>query len=161
MTTLYHQPDPYRAAQPAAAQSNPASRVVDTLARTIYGEARGELVRGKEAIAAVIINRVRRARERGGHYWWGADIEAVCTKPYQFSCWNVSDPNRAKIEAVGAHNRAFQNCLRVARRAVNGTLRDHTKGATHYHVRGLFPPWARGKPACAEIGRHQFYNNIE
>jgi len=35
---------------------------IDILARTIYGEARGEPVRCKEAVAAVILNRVRRAR---------------------------------------------------------------------------------------------------
>ncbi len=138
-----------------------ADRTVDVLARTIYGEARGELVRGKEAVAAVVINRVRRARARGGQFWWGNDIESVCLKPYQFSCWNPGDPNRSKIEAVGRDNRVFQSCLRVARRAVSGTLKDPTGGATHYHVNSIFPPWARGKAACAEIGAHHFYNDIE
>ena len=36
---------------------------VDILARTIYGEARGESVRGKEAVASVVMNRVNRARK--------------------------------------------------------------------------------------------------
>ncbi len=138
-----------------------ANSAIDTLARTIYGEARSELVRGKEAVAAVIINRVRRARDRGGHYWWGADVEAVCRRAYQFSCWNPSDPNRAKIEAVRSDSHAFRNCLRVARRAVRGTLKDPTAGATHYHTAHVAPPWARGRAPCAEIGAHLFYNDIE
>lgn len=135
-------------------------RDVDILARTIYGEARGELARGKEAVAAVIMNRLRRGRERQG-YWWGDSVETVCTKPWQFSCWNSGDPNREKILAAGADSRVFQACLRVARRALAGKLADPTGGATHYHTRAVRPPWARAKTPSAEIGEHQFYNDIE
>jgi len=132
----------------------------EILARTIYGEARGELVRGKEAVAAVIMNRVRRAIERGG-YWWGTTLQEVCLRPWQFSCWNENDPNRAKIEAVGRDNRNFQSCLRIARRALAGTLKDPTGGATHYHVKSTTPPWARDHTPTADIGNHRFYNTIE
>ena len=138
-----------------------ASDDVDILARTIYGEARGELVAGKVAVACVILNRVRRARARSGRYWWGATVRDVCLRAWQFSCWNVNDPNRAKIETVGPDNRNFQTCLRVARRAIAGTLRDTTHGATHYHNRAVNPPWARGRAPVSEIGGHLFYNNIE
>ena len=133
---------------------------IEVLARTLYGEARGELVRGKEAVAAVVMNRVRRAKERGG-YWWGSSAEEVCLRPWQFSCWNESDPNRARIEAVGKDNRNFQSCLRIARRALAGTLKDPTGGATHYHAKGMTPPWARDRKPSAEIGHHRFYNTIE
>jgi len=136
-------------------------RDVDVLARTIYGEARGELVRGQEAVAAVVINRVRRARARNGRYWWGSSIEEVCLKSWQFSCWNSNDPNRQKIETVTADTEIFQTCLRVARRAVSGTLKDPTSGATHYHVTGLQPAWSRRRAPSAEIGNHQFYNDVE
>ncbi len=138
-----------------------ADRDVEVLARTIYGEARGELVRGQEAVAAVVLNRVRRARDRGGRYWWGSSIEEVCRKAWQFSAWNPNDPNREKVENVTADNRIFQTCLRVARRAVSGTLKDPTYGATHYHVKGVQPAWSRRRAPCAEIGRHQFYNDVE
>lgn len=133
---------------------------IDVLARTLYGEARGEPLRGKEAVAAVVINRVKRARERGG-YWWGDTVETVCRKPWQFSCWNPDDPNRAKIEAVTPDNRIFRSCLRVARRAVEGTLDDPTGGATHYHTKAIRPPWARRRPPRVEIGHHLFYDNVE
>lgn len=135
-------------------------RDIDMLARTIYGEARGELVRGKEAVAAVIMNRVRRARQRGG-YWWGDDVVGVCAKPWQFSCWNEGDSNRRKIEAVTAANRTFQTCIRIARRALAGTLPDPTDGATHYHAAGITPPWAQKRVPAAEIGEHRFYNDVE
>ncbi len=138
-----------------------AASDVDVLARTIYGEARGELVAGQEAVACVILNRVRRARDRGGRYWWGSSIDEVCRRPWQFSCWNTDDPNRSKIEAVGKDNKTFKTCLRVARRAVAGTLKDVTEGATHYHASSINPPWATRRGPCAEIGNHLFYNDIE
>ncbi len=134
---------------------------LDVLARTIWGEARGEALAGKRAVAAVILNRVRRARDHGGRYWWGATIAEVCRRPWQFSCWNDADPNRAKLEAVGPDNRAFRQCLRVAEEAVAGALADATGGATHYHAAGVSPPWARGRAPSAEIGRHLFYNDVE
>jgi len=131
-----------------------------TLARTLYGEARGEKVRGLEAVACVIINRVKRAEERGG-YWWGATVAEVCLRPWQFSCWNEGDPNRIKIETVDTSNRSFASCLRIARRAVARVLADPTNGATHYHGRDVNPPWARARKPSAEIGNHRFYNDVE
>jgi N-acetylmuramoyl-L-alanine amidase len=134
---------------------------VDILARTLWGEARGEPVRGKEAVACVVMNRVRTAQARGGRYWWGADPIAVCTKPWQFSCWNPADPNRAKLEAVTMEDRTFRMCVRIARRALAGVVDDPTGGATHYHTRDVAPPWSRGRSPTAEIGGHVFYANVE
>ncbi|OFX07924.1 MAG: hydrolase [Alphaproteobacteria bacterium RIFOXYD12_FULL_60_8] len=134
---------------------------VDVLARTIYGEARGERIPGKEAIASVVLNRVKRAIERGGRYWWGTSIAEVCQKAWQFSCWNLSDPNREKILAVTEAHPVFATCLRIARRAVGGELDDATKGATHYHTKAVHPPWAWRQKPCAEIGSHLFYNAVE
>ena len=98
--------------------------------------------------------------ERGG-YWWGASPIEVCRKPWQFSCWNETDPNRGKIESVSRDDRNFQSCLRIARRALAGTLKDPTNGATHYHAKGAAPPWAKNRKPSAEIGGHRFYNDVE
>ncbi|MBM3555307.1 MAG: cell wall hydrolase [Alphaproteobacteria bacterium] len=129
------------------------SAALETLARTLYGEARGEGRAGIEAVAAVILNRAR----RGG--WWGNDVAAVCRKPFQFSCWNADDPNRTRIEAVSESDPAFALCRRVAARALAGTLVDPTDGATHYHAAHLdpAPAWTRTLRATAVIGRHVFY----
>lgn len=132
----------------------------DTLARTIYGEARGEPVRGQEAVAAVVMNRVGRAMERGG-WWWGSSVVEVCRRPFQFSCWNANDPNRARIERADANDREFAICIRIARRAVSGALADPTGGATHYHAANAHPPWAKAREPSAVIGRHKFYNDVE
>jgi spore germination cell wall hydrolase CwlJ-like protein len=131
---------------PSAAES-----AVDTLARTIYGEARGEGSAGMQAVAAVIMNRVRRPR------WWGGDIESVCRKRLQFSCWNQGDANFPVISAAGESDPVFATALRIARRAAAGVLADPTQGATHYHAAGARPDWAKGVKPCAVIGRHVFY----
>ena len=43
----------------------------DILARTLYGEARGEGLIGLEAVACVILNRVSCQKKRGSH---GGDV---------------------------------------------------------------------------------------
>lgn len=133
---------------------------VQILARTIWGEAHDETVRGKEAIASVILNRVARAKERGG-WWWGEDVVSVCRKPGQFPCWDGNDGNRAKFRLATEGDQSFIMCLRIARRAVAGSLDDPTGGATHYHRLDAHPPWAWRLSPCAEIGHYLFYDTVE
>lgn len=132
----------------------------DVLARTLWGEARGEGSAGMEAVACVILNRAKIAEEKGS-YWWGNNIIQICQKPYQFSCWNRSDPNFKKLQAVDETNLYFATALRIARRAVAGKLKDPTYGATHYHAAGIEAYWARGEKPSAIIGNHIFYSIIE
>lgn len=128
---------------------------VDILARTIYGEARGESIKGKEAVACVILNRVKK------NSWYGKTVENVCLKPWQFSCWNENDPNKEKILKISKKDPVFKSCYRIARRAVCGVLEDKTSGATHYHTKNINPRWSLDKAPCAQIGNHLFYNDIE
>ncbi len=130
---------------------------IDVLARTLWGEARGEGTAGLEAVAAVVLNRVKVAEGHGGKYWWGSNIIQVCQKPYQFSCWNRSDPSFQKLQKVDEGNLYFATALRVARRAVVGALKDPTYGATHYHADYIDPYWAKGETPTVSIGRHIFY----
>ncbi len=133
---------------------------IDVLARTLWGEGRGEGTTGMEAIASVVLNRVAIAQEKG-RYWWGNDIITVCQKPYQFSCWNRSDPNYRQLQAVTDKDIHFATALRIARRAVSGTLADVTNGATHYHTKAVKPFWAKGKTPTTMIGNHIFFRIIE
>jgi spore germination cell wall hydrolase CwlJ-like protein len=132
----------------------------DTLARTVWGEARGEGEAGMIAVAAVIQNRIDISAAHGGRYWWGRDWVGVCTAKAQFSCWNPGDPNRAKLLAVDDHDPAFRIAKQVAADAIAGRIQDPTLGATHYKVASL--PWPYGwgpfRLPLIEIGRHAFYN---
>lgn len=128
---------------------------INVLARTIWGEARGEGFAGMQAVANVIMNRVK----RGG--WYGLTITEVCKKPYQFSCWNVNDVNYAKIQNVTTADNQFLQATEIAQRAVAGTLPDITSGATEYHATSIKPAWNYAKlEEVGVIGNHKFYRSI-
>lgn len=136
---------------------------IDTLARTLWGEARGEGVAGMEAIAHVVLNRKAVADQEGG-YWWGSTIEDVCKHPFQYTCWNSNDTNRGKLARLLPTDRVFSQALEIAADAVDGVfVSDPTNGATHYlNPSGvnILPKWARGKP-LAIIGKHHFFRPPE
>lgn len=127
---------------------------VNVLARTLYGEARGESWGGMEAVALVILNRaLDRTR-------WPNRVREVCLQPKQFSCWNVGDPNREIIlrsASVLGKDERYQLCLLMAQLALNGELHDFTRGANHYHARGTKPYWADRHKVALTLGNHVFY----
>jgi len=130
-------------------------RDVLILARTLYGEARGESPQGREAVADVVMNRLAE------HTWFGSSVAGVCLKPQQFSCWNANDPNRKIIEKMSATHAddVFKDCLRIAAGAVTGVIKGGSKGANHYHASTMkrFPSWARKSAETTRIGQHIFY----
>jgi N-acetylmuramoyl-L-alanine amidase len=130
---------------------------LDVLVRTVYGEARGEPKAGQVAVVHVIRNRV----DRPG--WWGHDIASVCLAPWQFSCWNVSDPNRALIEALPRESEVYQQLAQLVRLAWDEA--DTTDGADHYFAPkgmpgGKPPSWAMQYRRTVSIGRHVFYSSV-
>lgn len=127
---------------------------VDTLARTIWAEARGEGRQGMEAVACVILNRAAKP------CWWGRSIESVCTKPWQFSCWNANDPNLSKLLSVTEKDGSFKEAVEIATLAEAGELKDMVFGATHYHTITISPKWAQGHTPVVVIGNHAFYKDI-
>ncbi|MBM3534868.1 MAG: cell wall hydrolase [Alphaproteobacteria bacterium] len=138
---------------------------VDTLARTIYGEARGEATAGMEAVASVIMNRAREAKATlarhpglARHPLYGDGSPALaCVAKLQFSCWNKNDPNREKLLAVDEDDKTFVRALAIAEKAIAGELEDRTGGANHYHAKNVQPGWAEMSKRTAEIGWHVFY----
>ena len=133
---------------------------IDILARTIYGEARGESDQGKAAVAWTVINRVNFAQNRGG-YWWGNSIRRVCLKPWQYSCWNRNDPNRNVILNVTASNSIFARCLEIAEDVIARRSSTPVDGATHYYADYISPPsWAHSGTFVIKIGVHLFYKDI-
>ena len=124
---------------------------IDTLARTLWGEARREPVRAIEAVAAVVLNRLAQAPDGS------ESIVSVCRRPGAFSCWDETGPDYPRLLAVRAGEPVFDTCLRVARRAVAGVLPDTTQGATRYHPLSAHPAWTAGALPTAEIGGLLFY----
>lgn len=137
---------------------------VEIMARTLYGEARGDFGRMEGGlgsligVANVIMNRFH---HQG---WFGKTIKEVCLKPYQFSCWNKSDPNRSVITSVTPQSSpVFRQCLDVAEHIVNGSWPDLTKGADHYYALWLprSPQWAYKHKPVVKIGHHVFFKLYE
>lgn len=140
---------------------------LDILARTIWGEARGEGQKGMEAVACVIMNRVKANKWFTGYLLIDhnrvSSVAETCLKPYQFSCWNENDVNLEKLKRVGTEDPFFSLALNIANQALSGRMKDFTHGATHYKVRTCKASWIdRNNPQipCYELGKHVFYNNI-
>ena len=141
---------------PTETQGN--SRDVEILARTMWGEARNEGTIGMQAVANVVMNRLKKAPR------FGSSVAEVCLKPYQFSVWNKGDPNLAPMKNVTDADPRFREALELANRAVNGDLRDVTSGADHYlniaftmEIRGgSLPAWVDMTKQTASIGQHTF-----
>ena len=127
---------------------------VETVARTVWGEARGEGPAGWAAVAWVIRNR---AAHPG---WWGRDLRGVCLCPRQFSCWNVGDANRAQIIALPDDDPTLSAIRATVDGVLTDTIPDPTGGATHYHTRAVAPVWATHLVATATIGGHEFYKEV-
>ncbi|ARN23790.1 hypothetical protein A4W93_08475 [Piscinibacter gummiphilus] len=129
----------------------------------MWGEAREDGADGMGAVGHVVLNRVM------GASWWGRDIESVCLRTAQFSCWNAGDPNRPKMLAVTAADPQFTMASSLAAAFVAQApadparvRADPTLGATHYFSRRLprWPAWAAGRSPVAEIGHHLFFKDI-
>lgn len=130
---------------------------IDIMARTLWGEARNQGIKGMEAVACVIMNRFNEniwySKYKGEH-----SIKAVCLKPKQFSCWNKDDPNYEKCSSVNTTNKTFVQALEIAKNAKYGKLKDITKGANHYYADSIkAPKWVKDMKFCVKIGQHNFY----
>jgi|GEM_PF-1301260 N-acetylmuramoyl-L-alanine amidase len=145
--------------QPAPADLTARERAwglpdLDVLAKTLWGEARGEGLAGMNAVAAVIVNRVKSRR-------YPSTVKGVCLQPWQFSMWNEDDPNGEHAMSMRPGDSAsYDQCLAVARAAIAGRVADPTGGALHYAVSGLNPYWAADAKISAQIGRHTFYVGV-
>lgn len=147
---------------------------VEALALTMYGEARGDAVQGwssveeRIAVGCVVRNRTRTPKR------WGDTLKATCLQRVQFSCWNASDPNRARLIAFGyrlvtgqpVQDALVEETLYLAAGIADGVLRDQTIGADHYLTTALFrsakrPAWVSGLRFTREIGSHVFFTSAK
>lgn len=129
---------------------------LEILARTVYGEARGESFEGQVAVARVMVNRWKAKK-----WFSGATIAETCQKPQQFSCWNANDPNRAKLLAADLTDPKMRQAVQAAIAALAGGGPPWIKGATHYHTTAISPTWAKDKQPAGRLGAHVFYAGID
>ncbi len=121
----------------AAAASNVASEVY-LLARVVHGEARGESYKGKVAVAAVILNRVKSAS-------FPNTIAGVVYQPGAFDA--VADGQ--------ANLTPDDESLKAARDAMNGW--DPTNGCLYYYnPQRATAAWIYTREVRVVIGKHYF-----
>jgi spore germination cell wall hydrolase CwlJ-like protein len=139
---------------------NATERDRDILARTLYGEARGEGLAGQIAVAWTIRNRANDGKDKS---WWGEGYAGVCQAPYQFSCWNKNDPNYPYLSgAKPIPPKQFAQALRAADLVISGAVPDLTKGATHYYATTMpkAPAWAAKATQTLRLGNHLFFKDV-
>jgi spore germination cell wall hydrolase CwlJ-like protein len=150
---------------------------MDTLARTIYGEDRNGGYTGMQAVANVVMNRVK-----ANLNMFGKGVTGVCKKKGQFSCWNpetgyvTNSAIQANYNTMKKATKAdgkFATALIIAERAIKGTLPDITRGATYYLTSAAYAShkasgkrtsstWSYGQTPSFILGSHYFftYNQV-
>jgi N-acetylmuramoyl-L-alanine amidase len=128
---------------------------IDTLARTVWAEARGEQFLGQRAVANVVINRWETDE---GQFKRDDTIAMACLRPNQFSCWNAADPNFEEMQTISFGARSFRTAMRAALEAFDEP--DLTEGARHYHTAGVSPEWSKRREPVVVIGKHYFFVGI-
>lgn len=132
--------------------------VIEIVALTIYGEARGESIAGQCAVGSVIRNRKLKSEKP-----WND----ICLAPMQFSCWNEDDPNYPMLLAIaeklikGNSPEELREVIWIAMGIVDGSAKDETNGARNYLTKNLFhsekaPSWAKSMVNSITIGNHVF-----
>ena len=134
--------------KPATAEDR--RRALRCLTQGIYYEAALEPTEGQEAVAQVILNRVRDpnyADSVCGVVFEGAERTTGCQ--FSFTC----DGALAQAPVGWAWNRARL----VAEQALAGHVSARVGTATHYHADYVHPWWAPTLNRLTQIGAHIFY----
>jgi Cell Wall Hydrolase len=134
---------------PALAGADKA-RAVDCMTAAIAYEAGYEPLAGREAVAQVILNRVREPRFPKticGVVFEGSQRRTGCQ--FTFTC-DGSLARRLSSEVVDAARVTAVSVL-------EGLAPDRVRGATHYHANYVNPYWASTGQMTARIGAHLFY----
>ncbi|MEG3087981.1 cell wall hydrolase [Sphingomonas sp. PB4P5] len=133
-----------------AASATDRGRALQCLTTAIYYEAASEPDAGQQAVAQVILNRVRHPAFPGtvcGVVYQGSERTTGCQ--FSYAC----DGSMARIPVKAYWNRA----LGVAARALAGSVYAPVGMATHYHTYAVTPAWNRSLVMTAAVGAHFFH----
>ena len=145
-TATLDPPPPFHLEADAATRA----RAVDCLADAVYYEAGGEPREGREAVAQVVLNRVRHPsypKSVCGVVFEGAARITGCQ--FTFAC---DGSRRRTPDAVG-----WRDAVEVANAALDGFVSPLVGGSTHYHAVRVRPVWSAVLTPTRRIGAHQFY----
>jgi spore germination cell wall hydrolase CwlJ-like protein len=121
-----------------------ASRDLECLSQAVYFEARGEPTAGQQAVAQVILNRVRHP----------SFPKTVCGVVYQGCQFSFACNGAMRHGMSGA---AWDRARSVAEHAMNGFVMTEIGNATSFHAARMGSGWSGGLMKVAQIGAHIFY----
>ncbi|MEO5707529.1 MAG: cell wall hydrolase [Alteraurantiacibacter sp.] len=125
-------------------------RAEECLTMAIYYEAASESTAGQQAVAQVVMNRMRHPSYPNtvcGVVFQGSQRSTGCQ--FSFTC----DGSLARKPQAASWNRA----RRVASAALGGFVFAPVGLATHYHTTAIYPYWAPSLTVVGTIGAHRFY----
>ena len=130
------------------------------MAQNIYYEARGESLKGKQAVGNVVLNRVDHKKYpdticgvvyEAKRYSWNNDVVIPGQCQFSWYCDGLSDNPKEKT--------TWRNALIVAKDAYTlyklGT--DVTDGSMWYHAQNVSPNWRHDFDYIGRIDDHLFY----
>lgn len=133
------------AAQNEVTNSND-SRQIECLAQNIYREAGGESIKGKFAVASVVMNRAKSGKFPTTPC---SVIHQRSSKGCQFS-WVCSKSGKHFNQAL------LNECRTIAKTVYFQKPADVTNGALYFHAKSVKPKWSKKKRSIV-IGGHIFY----
>jgi len=127
-----------------------ASRDLECLTQAAYYEARGEGRDGMQAVAQVVLNRVRHPafpKSVCGVVFQGAGRRVGCQ--FSFTCDGSM--------RGGVNRGAWDRARDVASKALSGAVYSSVGNATHFHTTGVSPGWRNSLIQVSQVGHHLFY----
>lgn len=125
-------------------------RALQCLTQAVYYEAAREPLKGQQAVAQVVLNRVRHPaypKSICGVVYEGAALPTGCQ--FTFTC---NGALRWRPEPA-----LWEQAQSVARRALAGFVDKDVGSATHYHAAYVAPYWAPELVKMTQVGQHIFY----
>lgn len=125
------------------------ARATTCLATAVYYEAANQSLQGRQAVAQVVLNRLRHPaypKTVCGVVYQGADA-AGCQ--FSFACDGAMTRT--------PEPRAWSDALELARSALQGLNPDVVGSATHYHTVWVRPVWSDALTRISRVGDHVFY----
>ena len=133
-----------------SAGADDSARALHCMTQAIYYEAAREPVRGQQAVAQVVLNRVRHP----------AYPKSICGVVYQGSArptgcqFTFTCDGALRWQPQAGLWRQAQD---VAKRALAGFVDKDVGSATHYHAAYVVPYWAPTLIKMTQVGQHIFY----
>jgi spore germination cell wall hydrolase CwlJ-like protein len=143
---------PIEAMRPFVLKADAAdrARAVACLSQAVYYEAAREPLKGQQAVAQVVLNRVRHPaypKSVCGVVYQGAARATGCQ--FTFTC---DGSLRVRPEPA-----LWARAEEVARRALAGYVDPDVGSATHYHAVYVDPYWAPSLVKMTQVGQQIFY----